>query len=112
MKKILFIAFVLFGVAAKAQVANTIIGVGSTLFVGSMTYYMLGQPKTPTINNQVSWNEYNDKLNTYQNLRTVSVITSSAVLLTGLILKSGEMKVSKNVSLNASPVGAQLTLRW
>jgi len=112
MKTYLFIACMLFGVAAKAQVSNTIIGVGSTLFIGSVTYYMVGQPKTPTIHNQVSWYQYNDKLNTYQNLRTVAVVTSSAVLLTGLILKTGEMRVSKNASVNASPFGAQLTLRW
>lgn len=112
MKKLFFAAIMLLTLTAKAQLGSTLIGVGSTLFVGSSIYYVLGQPKTPTMNTNVLYNEYNDKLTTYKNLRTVSMATSSLVLITGIVFKATETKVGKNASVSIAPTGAALTLRW
>jgi hypothetical protein len=112
MKNIFIAAIMLLSISAKAQLGSALIGVGSTLFVGSSIYYVVGQPKTPTQNTALLYNEYNDKLTTYKNLRTVSMATSSLVLITGIIFKATEVKVSKTASVSVAPTGAALTLRW
>lgn len=112
MKNLFIAAIMLLSLGAKAQLGSTLIGVGSTLFIGSSIYYVLGQPKTPTQHTAILYNEYNDKLTTYKNLRTVSMATSSLVLITGIVFKATETKVGKNASVSIAPTGAALTLRW
>jgi len=40
------------------------------------------------------------------------MIGSSALLLSGVILKSAEIKATKNSSINISPTGVQYTIKW
>jgi len=112
MKKLILAATMLLSINASAQIGSTLIGVGSTLFVGSSIYYVIGQPKTPTALTQTSYSEYNNKLTTYKNLRTVSMATSSLVLITGIVFKATEVRVNKNTSVSIAPTGAALTLSW
>ena len=112
MKNIFIAAIMLLTISAKAQLGSALIGVGSTLFVGSSVYYIVGEPKRPTQVTQTSFLEYNDKMDQYKKLRTVSMVSSSMVLLTGIIFKATEVKVSKTTSVSVAPTGAALTLRW
>lgn len=112
MKKLILAATMLLSINASAQIGSTLLGVGSTLFIGSSIYYVVGQPKTPSAVTQISYNQYNDKLATYKNLRTVSMATSSLVLISGIIFKATEVRIRKNTSVSIAPTGAALTLSW
>lgn len=113
MKKLLFLSLFAVSFTAKAQVSTVLLSTGIPAFVGSSIYYAIGEPVYSTVNhNQVNYDAYQQKLIRYRNTRTIAMISSSALLLSGVILKSAEIKTSKNSALNISPFGAQVTLVW
>ncbi len=113
MKKIILLGLLALSFSAKAQVSTVLLSTGIPAFVGSSIYYAIGEPVYQTANHsQATYDAYMKAITRYRNIRTVSMIGSSALLLSGVILKSAEIKTGRNSSINLSPQGAQFTLSW
>jgi len=113
MKKLLFLALIAISGTLKSQVSTVLLSTGIPAFIGSSVYYAIGEPTYDVSNNtQANFNAYNQRLTRYKNVRTISMIGSSALLLSGVILKSAEIKATKNSSINISPTGVQYTIKW
>jgi uncharacterized oligopeptide transporter (OPT) family protein len=113
MKKLLFLVFVALSITAKAQVSTVLLSTGIPAFVGSSIYYAIGEPVYNTAtHSQATYDAYTKALTRYRNTRTIAMIGSSTLLISGVILKAAEIKTSKHTSLNLSPTGAQFTLTW
>ena len=110
MKKLILLALIALPSLSKAQFSNVLIGAGVPMFIGSAVYYAVGEPVYDVTNNtSVNFNAYNQKLTRYKNTRTIALASSSLVLLSGVILKTTEIKTSKNTSMNISPNGVIFT---
>jgi len=113
MKKLILLAFIFLSIGSKAQTSNVLIGAGIPMFIGSAVYYAVGEPTYDvTTNTQANFNAYNQRLTRYKNTRTIALASSGLVLLSGIILKTAEIKTSKNTSLELSPNEAIFTLRF
>lgn len=113
MKKLILLGLLALSIGAKAQVGTVLIATGIPAFVGSSIYYAIGEPVYQTAtHSQATYDAYQKSLVRYRNTRTIAMISSSALLLSGVILKSAEIKTSRNSYVNLSPTGAQFTLTW
>ena len=113
MKKLILLALLALPSLSQAQFSNVLIGAGIPMFIGSAVYYAVGEPVYDVTNNtSVNFNAYNQRLTRYKNTRTIALASSSLVLLSGIILKTAELKTSKNTSVSLSPNNATFTLRF
>ena len=113
MKKLILLGCFALSISAKAQVSTILLSTGIPAFVGSSIYYAIGEPTYNTAtHSQATYDAYTKALTRYKNTRTIAMIGSSTLILSGIILKSAEIKTSNNTSLNLSPTGAQFTIKW
>lgn len=113
MKKLLFLGIIALSIGAKAQVSTVLLSTGIPAFVGSSIYYAIGEPVYNTAtNSQANYDAYIKALTRYKNVRTVSMIGSSALLLSGVILKSAEIKTGKNSTLGIKPNELSFAIRF
>lgn len=113
MKKLLFLILFAVSFTAKAQVSTVLLSTGIPAFVGSSIYYAIGEPVYDSSNHTMAnVNAFNKSLTRYRNTRTIAMISSSALLLSGVILKSAEIKTSKNSSLGISPGELSFAIRF
>jgi hypothetical protein len=112
MKTILTTLIMFIVLSGKAQVGNVLLGAGITTFSGSLIYYAVGEPKVPTQWVQSTATQYQNDLTRYKNVRTVSLVGSSALLLTSLFVKSWEVKRTEKASVHIAPNQVALTWRF
>lgn len=113
MRKLIFLALLALPSISNAQFSNVLIGAGVPMFIGSAVYYAVGEPVYDVTNNtQANFNAYNQRLTRYKNTRTIALASSSLVLLSGVILKTTEIKTSKNTSMNITGNGIIFTARF
>lgn len=113
MKKLIILALIALPSLSQAQFSNVLIGAGVPMFIGSAVYYAVGEPVYDVTNNtQANFNAYNQRLTRYKNTRTIALASSSLVLLSGVILKTTEIKTSKNTSMNITGNGIIFTARF
>ena len=112
MKNLIITSLILLSFSAKGQVGKTLTVIGGTLLAGSTYYYLTGEPDVPLEFNSANFSKYNNDLARYKRNRTAFTVSSTAVLVSGLLLNLAEVKTSKNTALNLQPNGVQFTLRW
>lgn len=111
MKKLLIIAFVLLSVCMKAQFGTAVSAIGGTVFTGSLIYYIVGEPKY-TVHTQAGYEAYSSDLSRYRKISTGGMIGGGAMLITGLFIRSNEIRLSKSATAQIQHNGLTLTYKW